>query len=134
MELKPGGAIALTWHNSGLSGHREVPPARYAQQEGATTHGHVTRCEPTRLLSYTWDEDGGSDSEVTFELTPLDELVQLVLTHRRLSGQVAKISVAGGWHTHLGILAARLEGGMPPPFWTAYERLEAEYAQRLAAA
>jgi uncharacterized protein YndB with AHSA1/START domain len=134
MELCTGGKVELTWNNSKLSGHQEQAPAKYAQYEGATTCGHVTRSEPPRVLAYTWGEGGGSDSEVTFELTPKDELVQLVLTHRRLGSRSAKISVAGGWHTHLGILQAQLEGAEPEPFWATFERVEADYQRRLAAA
>jgi hypothetical protein len=29
------------------------------------------------------------------------------------------INVAGGWHTHLGILVDRLNERVPPPFWSA---------------
>src|SRR5918994_1998641 len=51
---------------------------------GFTTYGHITRCDPPRVLSYTWDEQSGVASEVTFELTRQGEEVLLVLTHRRL--------------------------------------------------
>jgi hypothetical protein len=43
-------------------------------------------------------------------------------------------SVAGGWHTHLGILVDHLNGRTPQPFWTTHARLEAEYERRIAAA
>jgi len=37
------------------------------------------------------------------------------------------IEVAGGWHTHLAILAAELEGRAPPPFWATHAGKEEEY-------
>ncbi len=40
----------------------------------------------------------------------------LVLTHRKLATRDDMIDVAGGWHTHLGVLAARLAGRSPGPF------------------
>jgi hypothetical protein len=82
-------------------------------------------------LSYTWDEDSNSPSEATFELTPQGSDVLLVLTHRRLGDRTAMLSVAGGWHTHLGILIDHMNGREPRPFWSTYARLEAEYERRL---
>lgn len=59
--------------------------------------------------------------------------MRLILTHRRLADRAAMLSVAGGWHTHLDILADRLAGRTPEPFWTTHERLEADYESRLPA-
>ena len=92
----------------------------YKQYEGgATVHGRVTRCDPPRLLSYTWGEAAGYESEVTFELSEADGRVLLVLTHRRLDDRATMLDVAAGWHTHLGILTDQLEGRVPAPFWSA---------------
>jgi hypothetical protein len=44
------------------------------------------------------------------------------------------VSVASGWHTHLGILADQLEGRDPPGFWSTHARLEGDYEQRIGAA
>jgi uncharacterized protein YndB with AHSA1/START domain len=108
----------------------EQPPDKYRKYaDGVTIHGRVTRCDPPRVLSYTW----GEASEVTFELTPQGEAVLLVLTHRRLGDRATMLSVAGGWHTHLGILIDHLNGREPRPFWSTHSRLEAEYDKRLPA-
>jgi uncharacterized protein YndB with AHSA1/START domain len=132
MDLRVGGRVELRFHHAEVSSVSESPPAKYKQLEhGFATHGRITRCEPPRLLSYTWDEESGVDSEVTFELSPRGEDVLLVLTHRRLGERAMQLSVAGGWHAHLDILAARLAGREPGPFWSTHARLEAEYAQRL---
>jgi hypothetical protein len=40
-------------------------------------------------------------------------------------------SVAGGWHTHLGILANHLDDFPSMPFWATHAKWEAEYARRL---
>jgi hypothetical protein len=56
-----------------------------------------------------------------------------VLTHRRLGDRAAMLSVAGGWHAHVGILIDHLEGREPGPFWSTHARLEAAYDQRLLA-
>jgi uncharacterized protein YndB with AHSA1/START domain len=133
MELRVGGRVELNFRNAELSPHVEATPEKYKKwEEGASVHGRITRCSPPRLLSYTWSEPSG-ESEVTFELTPQGEDVLLVLTHRRLGSRATMVNVAGGWHTHLGILIDRLEGRDPRPFWSTFERLEAEYQRRLPA-
>jgi uncharacterized protein YndB with AHSA1/START domain len=132
MELRVGGRMELNFRNSDLSPHAEPTPDKYKKYEEHRVCGRLTRCNPPRLLSYTWGGES-ADSEVTFELTPRDGDVLLVLTHRRLGDRAAMLSVAGGWHAHLGILADRLEGREPRPFWSTHSRLEAEYEERLPA-
>jgi hypothetical protein len=56
-----------------------------------------------------------------------------VLTHRRLGDRPTMLSVASGWHTHLGILIDHLDGRVPQPFWSTYLRLEGEYDRQLPA-
>jgi uncharacterized protein YndB with AHSA1/START domain len=129
MELRVGGNVELTFRNTELSAHGEPAPHKYKQNEGASVTGRVTRCEPPRLLSYTW----GDDSEVTFELTPQGEQVMLVLTHRRLPDRTAMVRYGSGWHAHLDILLDHLNGREPRPFWSTHARLEAEYEKRLPA-
>lgn len=111
MDLRVGGRVELSFRHADLSPHAEKIPDKYKQLEnGASFTGRITRCEPPRLLSHTWAEGWGGDSEVTFELTPRGKDVLLVVTHRRLGDREAMLSVAGGWHTHLGILADVLNG------------------------
>ena len=134
MELRAGGRVELTFRHNQLTPHAETPPEKYAHHaEQSSVHGRITSCEPPRLLSYTWDDGSGSDSEVTFELTPKAEDVLLVLTHRRLSSRTGMVGVASGWHTHVGILIDRLHEREPGPFWSTYTRLEAEYEARIPA-
>jgi uncharacterized protein YndB with AHSA1/START domain len=127
MELRVGGRVELTYRNSELSAHAEPAPDKYRKYEGASFQGRITRCEPPRLLSYTW----GDGSEVTFELSPEGENVLLVLTHCRLPDRATMVRVGSGWHAHLGILVDQLEGREPRPFWSTHARLEAEYEKRL---
>ena len=130
MELRVGGGVELTFNNTELTPHREAPPDKYKEAGCAVVRGRVTRCDPPRLLSYTWGE---SESEVTFELAPEGENVLLVLTHRRLPDRTTMVSVAGGWHAHVGIMIDRLNSREPRPFWSTHARLEAEYERRLPA-
>ena len=72
-----------------------------------------------------------NNSEVTFELTPREDCVLLVLTHRRLGERATMLSVASGWHTHAAILLDSLDGRAPRGFWTTHARLETEYERRI---
>ena len=132
MDLRPGGDVALVFRNSELTGHDGAPPAKYACHAGdSPMSGRITACEEPRLLAYTWGEADGTASEVQFELQSHGDAVHLVVTHRRLADRNAMISVSGGWHTHLDMLAARLAGRVPNGFWDTHTRLEAEYEQRI---
>lgn len=136
MELRVGGGVELRFRNSNLSPTPEPIPDKYRQYEdgdGIGVVARVTRCEPPHVLSHTWSGEPGMESEVTYELTPQGDKVLLVLTHSRLGSRAAMLSVSGGWHTHLNILAARLNDHAPEPFWSTYGRLEGEYDKRLPA-
>ena len=133
MELWVGGRVELLFHHANLAPRGEPTPERYRNHDGNRKFGHVTRCEPPRILSYTWDEGAGEPSEVTFELTPAGEDVLLVLTHRRLPDRPMMVGVATGWHTHLGVLVDQLEGRDLRPFWPSFEHWRTEYERRLPA-
>jgi uncharacterized protein YndB with AHSA1/START domain len=131
MELGVGGAVELRFLHADLSSEKAVPE-RYKKMEcGHTMLGRITRCEPPRLLAYTWGNP--TDSEVTFELAPRGAKVLLVVTHRRLPDRRGMVSVASGWDAHVGILEDVLEGREPRGFWSTHARLEKEYDARLAA-
>lgn len=132
LEPRVGGRVELVFRHAELSRDRAPPPPRYATyEEGHVLRGTVTVWAPPRRLAYTWAEGSGRSSEVTFELEPVGESVRLVLTHRRLDGRDARVSVASGWHAHLSILRDRLEGREPPAFWRLHGAREAEYQRRL---
>lgn len=129
MELSPGGAVELKFHNSNLTPGDDAPPPKYASHGGEfSMKGRVTACEPPHRLAFTF----GESSEVEFTLTSRGDKTQLVVTHRRIRDRAAMLSFAGGWHAHLAILVARLEERDPPKFWRTHTRLEAEYDKRIA--
>lgn len=137
MEMRVGGKVELIFRNAELSPVREQPPAKYAHLGDCVSFtGEVTKFDPPRLLAYTWGESSASGeevSEVTFELEPRGQEVLLTLTHRRLADdRDMRISVLGGWHTHLQILIEKLGGRPASPFWSTHAKLEQDYDQRLA--
>lgn len=133
MELRVGGKVELHFYHPNLSEEDDPIPEKYKHHEkGSSMTGKITRINPPRLLSYTWGEESGSESEVTFELTPKGEKVLLVLTHRKLGeNREVLIGIGAGWHTHLDILADNLQGNAPKGFWSVHVPLEKEYEQRL---
>lgn len=133
MDLRPGGEFELVWRNSELTPHDDPPPPQYAGEEEFRMKGSIVRVEPPRLLVQTWNEPDGTVSEVQFELAEHGGEVRLTLTHSNLPNRALVIGVAGGWHTHLLILQAKLEGRTPPPFWASHKRIEANYQERIPA-
>jgi uncharacterized protein YndB with AHSA1/START domain len=134
LEQKAGGKVEFAMVHKNLA-PGETPPAKYAhvQDPGVTFEGRVLRCEPPRLLVYTF---GSEDSEVTFELTPQGKQVLLVLTHRTRGAeeQAELTNYASGWHTHLALLVALLENTPRPAFWAMHAKHLAEYEKlRMAA-
>jgi uncharacterized protein YndB with AHSA1/START domain len=128
-EARAGGKIEFFMHHAELAPD-ETPPAKYKKihDEGVTFPGTVLRCEPPRLLVHTF---GGPDSEVTFELTPQGDRVQLVLTHRAKGEDLPELhDFATGWHVHTSVLVALLEDTPRPPFWPEHSRLKAFYEAR----
>jgi uncharacterized protein YndB with AHSA1/START domain len=126
MELRAGGRLDYVFHNSEFTAPGEVVPERYRKEEGYRFTGTVTRCEPPRVLAWTWD-----GSEVTFELDPAGDEVLLTLTHVRLASRKERVDVCAGWHVHLDLLRERLRGTTPRHFWRDVDRYEREYDARV---
>lgn len=127
MEQRVGGKVRLEFRHKNIAPD-ETPPEEYKQHHdsGHSMDGIITRCEPPRVLAFTFGSDG--ESEATFELTPEGKNVQLVLTHRATGGDLPYMAdFASGWHTHLTHLIALLEGAPRPPFWPVHTKMKAEY-------
>lgn len=131
LEPREGTTLELRFHHSQLS-HEATPP-RWSGAEGHVNHCHVVRCQPPRLLSLSWPEQHGEDSEVSFELISQEQDVLLVVTHRRLYDPATRNDVASGWHAHLGVLMDQLNGRPPRGFWSAHAAAEKLYEQHFAA-
>jgi uncharacterized protein YndB with AHSA1/START domain len=135
VEPRVGGKVEFKFKHSNLSDVDKPIPEKYKHmQDGTYFEGRVTAWDPPRLLRYTWGEDTGEESEVTYELIPKpNNKVLLILTHVRLGDDPSvMISVGAGWHTHLGILEDRLHGNPPKGFWEVHARYEREYSERLS--
>lgn len=125
MDLAEGTEFELVWRNDELS---EVPserPADFPEEHRLTSR--ITALDPPRKLAIAWGSTGG----VTFELEPKGDDVLLTLTHARISDRPTRLNVSAGWHAHLDVLVARLNGREPPAFWGSWQAFKAEYDRRL---
>jgi uncharacterized protein YndB with AHSA1/START domain len=132
-DLRPGGRIDLIFKHSELSAEKDYPEKYKKIENGHSSQGEVVRCEPPRLIAFTWGDDSGAPfSEVTFELTPQDGKVLLTLTHRKLKDRGEAAGVAGGWHAHLAMLEDELAGREHRGFWSVHGEVAPQYEARIA--
>jgi uncharacterized protein YndB with AHSA1/START domain len=125
MKLEAGAPLELVWRNDELTD----PPGKRPQgfEDEHRMQSRITEVDPPRKLAITW----GASGEVSFELEPEGKDVLLTLIHRRLPEGAARLNIAAGWHAHLDIMAAKVSGRMPEPFWESWSRLRTEYERRM---
>ncbi|QQR87757.1 MAG: SRPBCC family protein [Flavobacteriales bacterium] len=132
LEPRVGGAARLTWLHSNLDAQQEPVPEEFKRYEnGHSMDATVTRCDPPRLLGFTWGADPARLSEVIIELNEQGNDILLVLTHERLPSKNDLLGVSGGWHTHLDILVAHLNGSTAPGFWSAHIEARKKYQAQI---
>lgn len=130
MPQQEGAQFEIFFHHQTLSSNLEPVPERFKAMENGVSSPHkVLRCEPPRLLKITWGNPA-QPSEVTFELGEEGSRVRLVLTHALIASRGDMTKASGGWHAHLAMLIDKLEGRMPPSFWTMFGEFEPQYEQR----
>lgn len=127
MTLQAGTSFELVWRNDELSASAAERPEGFSAESRATCR--FEEVKPPHLMRYVWPEVG----EVTFELEPVGDDVMLTLTHRRLAGERLILNVSAGWHAHLALLVAHLEGTPVPSLWRLWKQLRDDYAARTSA-
>lgn len=120
-----GADFELVWRNDELSTAPAQRPTAFPEEPRMTSQ--VLEADAPRRLRFTWQGGG----EVVFELEPLGNEVRLTLTHRRLPDRTTRLMITAGWHMHLDILAARLQGQDAGSFWNGWQRLREQYDLRL---
>lgn len=127
MGAKPGAEVELVWRNDELSAQPSSRPEGFGEEHRLKCE--ITAYDPPKKLAITWGRSGG----VTFDLEPRGERVLLTITHMRLPDRATLVMVSAGWHAHVDVLVARLNGNEPGPFWDEWSRLKQEYEIRLPA-
>lgn len=128
MTMAVGAPFAFTWRNDDLTEPSGSRPE--GMSEVFSMESRITELDPPRRIGFTFD---GSEGGVTIELEPKGDGVLLTLTHRRVAKRSGLVSVSSGWHAHLDVLAAILEGRRPAPFWDHWQELRADYDGRIPA-
>lgn len=127
MSLQPGASFELVWRNDELSASAAERPDGFSAESRATCQ--FVEVEPPRRMCYIWPGVG----EVSIDLESVGDEVMLTLTHRQLVGERLILNVCAGWHAHLELLVAHLEGSKPPSLWVTWKRLCKDYEEQLCA-
>lgn len=127
MALEPGASFELVWRNDELSDSAAERPEGFEAESRATCQ--FLEVEVPRRMRYIWPGVG----DVCIELEAVDKEVVLTLTHRQLAGDRLILNVCAGWHAHLALLIAKLEGRRPPSLWSTWARLRKDYEEPLCA-
>jgi len=123
MTMKPGSSFELVWRNDELTDPPGQRPPGFSDEHRMASR--IVEIEAPHKLVFTWGDSG----DVTVELEPQGEQVQLTLTHRGLPDREAVLMIAAGWHGHLDLLSDRVTGKASMPFWDSWSRLQEEYNQ-----
>jgi uncharacterized protein YndB with AHSA1/START domain len=121
MRLQPGASFELVWRNDELSNSAAERPEGFPAESCATCQ--FIEVDPPRRMRYIWPGVG----EVTMELEADGADVLLTLTHRQLVGERLILNVSAGWHAHLALLVARLDGTVAPSLWATWKQVRTEY-------
>jgi len=127
MDMRVGAPVELVWRNNDLMDNPGEPPEGFGGEH--RMESEITELDPPYRLSISWGSTGG----VTFELEPVGDMVRFTVIHRRIPDRSIMLNVSAGWHAHLDVLAARLAGDEPEPFWNHWAGLKAEYDRRIPA-
>lgn len=122
-----GSRFELVWRNGDLTDRPGSKPEEFGEEHRLGSE--VTEFDPPHRLAFTWGSTGG----VTFELAPAGARVLLTVTHRRILERSSQLNIGAGWHAHLDVLAAKLVGENPEPFWDHWTALKSEYDRRIPA-
>ncbi len=128
MDLRESAPFELVWRNDDLTDPPGARPPGFEEGE-QRMQSRIVAVDPPRRLVFTW----GAAGEVEITLAPDGAEVLLTLVHRRIAERPTRVMIAAGWHLHLEVLAARLSGTAPAPFWDRWTELHAAYGRRLPA-
>jgi len=93
--------------------------------------GVVTELIDETVLGYSWHAGRTDESHVRWELSDEGDGTRVLLTHTRLSSRSAA-GFAAGWHHHMELLVALLQGGREAWDDARFDQLLTEYRATLS--
>jgi uncharacterized protein YndB with AHSA1/START domain/DNA-binding transcriptional ArsR family regulator len=134
-------ATARYWGHSNVSDWRPGSAWEHQRTDGsgiADVSGEILAAEPPKRLVLTFGPAGRepaaaeSQSTVTFDIEPYQEIVKLTVTHERLPSQSDYQAAAAGWPAVLANLKSLLETGhvLPQAPWEMHAELRAAQMAR----
>ena len=127
MPAHVGDSFELIWRNDELSTSAAERPSGFEAEQRMASQ--VLAFDPPHTLAFVWAGGG----QVRFVLEPQPGGVLMTLTHTRIDEEGARVMIGAGWHMHLDILAAHVQGRKAPSFWTGWLRLSQDYEGRVLA-
>ncbi len=127
MAMEVGAPFEFTWRNDELSDSPGNRPEGFGEEH--SMQSTIVELDPPRRIAFNWNGSG----DVSIDLEPKGDQVLLTLVHRQLPDRNTMLMVGAGWHAHLDVLAARIEGNAPTPFWDTWLSLKQDYDRRLPA-
>jgi uncharacterized protein YndB with AHSA1/START domain len=129
MDAKAGAPFELVWKNDELTDPPGNKPDGFGSEH--RMQSKIIEADPPRKLAFEWQ--GGGDVTFTLE-SRADNRVLLTVVHRRLRDRNTMLMVSAGWHAHLDVLAAAINGTtQSEPFWDHWSRLKQDYDRLLPA-
>jgi uncharacterized protein YndB with AHSA1/START domain len=125
MPLTKGAEFQMTWRNDDLTTPSGTRPEGFGAEHSMTSR--IIEATPPTRLAFTF----GTASVVEIDLAPEGDKVRLTLTHRKIADRGMVLMVGPGWHAHLDVLQARMDGTETAPFWDLWQRLKADYTARI---
>src|SRR5690349_14163961 len=126
MAMKQGASFELVWRKDELTNPPGKLPDGLSGNHQMTSN--MTACDPPRKLAFTLRM--GATGAVTFTLEPRGERTLLTVVNTGIDRSMSA-KVGPGWHAHIDVLAARMGGTEPEPFWDNWSRLHKEYESRV---
>lgn len=109
------------------------PPESFESAADPTVvQGTILTFEPPHKLAYRWPGETEEDETiVTIELTQVGESTRLHLVHDKLANPDFQIGASAGWHAHLDLLLDLVNGIAARDFWVHFQKIQAEYVNRV---
>ena len=97
------------------------------KRTGYTAKGIITKIKQNALLDHTWEDENVQGSTVHWKFNPGANNTCILILEHTFHPSYELSLLAAGWHLHLDLFTASLEGKEEQWSWETWESLNAEY-------